>query len=55
MAQVYLYGDSLKSMCVALVVPDEEVLLDYAQKQNIPGSFKELCSNEVKGSYIRKW
>jgi len=46
-AQVYLYGDSLKSACVALVIPDEEALVPYAQEKNIPGSFQELCENKV--------
>ena len=45
--QVYLYGDSLKSACVALVVPDEEVLVAYAKAKDLPGNFQELCQNEV--------
>lgn len=46
-AQVYQYGDSLKNACVAIVVPDEEVLTKWATDNNVPGSFQELCNNQV--------
>ena len=46
-AQCYLYGDSLKSCCVALVIPDEEVLMAWAKEKHVSGTFKELCQNEV--------
>ena len=49
-AQAYLHGDSLQSMCVAIIVPDEEELMAWAQKQQITGTFDELCKNEVKNS-----
>ena len=46
-AQAYLHGDSMQSACVAIVVPDEEELMVWAKKKNIPGTFEELCKNEV--------
>lgn len=45
-AQAYLYGDSLKSACVAIIVPDEEVLTEWAKETGKAGTFKELCSAE---------
>uniref|UniRef100_A0A914R653 AMP-binding enzyme C-terminal domain-containing protein n=1 Tax=Parascaris equorum TaxID=6256 RepID=A0A914R653_PAREQ len=50
-AQLFVHGESLKSCLVAIVVPDEEVLLkSSADILNIHDvSFEELCSNkEVK-------
>ena len=47
-AQAYLYGDSLKSACVALIVPDEEVLMPWAAEQGLSKTFKELCDSEVR-------
>ncbi len=46
-AQVYQYGDSLKSACVAIIVPDEEVLAKWARDNNVEGSFQELCKDQV--------
>ena len=47
-AQIFLYGDSLRSSCVAIVVPDEEVLLGWAASNGHSDvSFEELCREEV--------
>lgn len=46
-AQCFLYGDSLKSCCIVLVIPDEEVLVAWANENKQTGSFKELCHNQV--------
>ncbi len=48
-AQAFHYGNSLKSCCIGIIVPDEEPLLDWAKENGISGDFKQLCSNEVKG------
>ncbi|XP_019856159.1 PREDICTED: long-chain-fatty-acid--CoA ligase 1-like [Amphimedon queenslandica] len=46
-AQMFLYGDSLRSSCVAIVVPDEEVLMQWAGEHDKGGkSFEELCTDE---------
>ncbi|MBN3275509.1 ACSL5 ligase, partial [Polyodon spathula] len=44
-AQVFVHGDSLKSCLVGIVVPDPEVLPDFAAKRGIKGSFEDLCKN----------
>ena len=50
-AQAYVYGDSLKSCAVAIIVPDEETLLKWAEENNISGSFADLCVKEVGVAY----
>ena len=48
-AQVFVYGDSLKPSVVAVVVPDEEVLKKWAKSEGIEGDFATLCSkSQVK-------
>jgi len=43
---VFVYGDSFKNYLVAIVVPDQDVLLPWAQQQGIKGDFAALCLNE---------
>uniref|UniRef100_A0A8C9WJX9 Long-chain-fatty-acid--CoA ligase n=1 Tax=Scleropages formosus TaxID=113540 RepID=A0A8C9WJX9_SCLFO len=45
-AQVFVHGDSLQSSLVGIVVPDPEVLPDFAAKLGVKGSFEELCRNQ---------
>jgi len=50
-AQTFVYGDSLKASLVAIVVPDEEVLLAYAKANGIinssnGSSLRALCDDE---------
>lgn len=48
-----LFGDSLRSCCVAVVVPDEEVLFQWAKKHNKKDkSLKELCCDEVSMNLV---
>nr|CAH7756997.1 unnamed protein product [Callosobruchus chinensis] len=48
-SQVFVYGESLKSCIVAIVVPDVDVIKCWAQENGIPGTFSVLCNNpEVK-------
>ena len=47
-AQVYLHGDSLQDVCVAIIVPDEEELTLWARRNGVPGEFTELCRREVR-------
>lgn len=54
-AQAYLYGDSLKSACVAIIVPDEEVLMEWAKGNGHTKTFKGLCNSEVRGVANWKW
>ncbi|XP_033643774.1 long-chain-fatty-acid--CoA ligase 1-like [Asterias rubens] len=54
-AQAFIFGDSLKSCLVAIIVPDEEELKKYAGKNNLSGSFKELCQlKEVKAAILNQ-
>lgn len=46
-AQAFVYGDSLRDHIVAVVVPDEETVMQLAKNKNWEGSFKELCAGEV--------
>ncbi|XP_005996309.1 long-chain-fatty-acid--CoA ligase 5 [Latimeria chalumnae] len=46
-AQVFVHGDSLQSCLVGIVVPDPEVLPDFAAKLGQNGSYEELCKNPV--------
>ena len=48
-AQAFLHGDSLKCCCVALVVPDEEVLTAWAKENGNTQTFQEMCASEVRG------
>ena len=47
-AQAYIYGDSLKSCVVAIIVPDEDAVGIWAKENNISGNFAELCTNDVR-------
>ena len=46
----------VQSCLVGIVVPDPEVLPNWAKKKGIQGEFKDLCKNTVgKGSSYSKW
>ena len=47
-AQAYLYGDSLKSYAVAIIVPDEDAVSVWAKENNVTGNFIELCTYDVR-------
>ena len=36
-----------QSFILAVIVPDEEVLIPWAKENNLPTTLKELCENEV--------
>jgi len=47
--QVFVYGESLKSCIIAIVVPDVDVVKSWAFENNIEGTFSVLCAHpEVK-------
>lgn len=48
--QVFVYGESLKSCIVAVIVPDVDVVKCWALENNIPGTLSVLCAN----SEVRK-
>ncbi|MBN3297891.1 long-chain-fatty-acid--CoA ligase 6 [Amia ocellicauda] len=43
--QVFVHGDSLQSHLIGIVVPDPEVLAQWARERGIVGSYEELCRN----------
>jgi long-chain acyl-CoA synthetase len=47
-AQAFVYGDSFQSCLVAIIVPDEERVLAWAQtKDNTQLSFADLCKMDT--------
>uniref|UniRef100_A0A673BW80 Arachidonate--CoA ligase n=1 Tax=Sphaeramia orbicularis TaxID=375764 RepID=A0A673BW80_9TELE len=44
-AQLYVHGDSLQSCLVGIVVPDPEVMPEWARKKGLIGTYKDLCKN----------
>jgi long-chain acyl-CoA synthetase len=44
-AQSFVYGQSLESSLVAVVVPDSEFLMPWAEKNGIEGDFAALCQD----------
>ncbi|XP_022099327.1 long-chain-fatty-acid--CoA ligase 1-like isoform X2 [Acanthaster planci] len=54
-AQAFVFGDSLQSFLVGIIVPDEEELKHYAARNNLRGSFKELCElKEVTAAILNQ-
>ena len=52
--EIFVYGNSLKSYLVAIVVPDKAVLENFAKANNIEGDFEELCKNKKVNEFIMK-
>lgn len=54
MAQAFVYGDSLQSTLVGIIVPDQDVLKVWAAAQSgLSGkSFEELCRSEEVKKFI---
>jgi long-chain acyl-CoA synthetase len=49
-AQIYVHGESLQSVLIAIVVPDPEKIFTLAKKYNIPTSgqtVESLCKNSL--------
>ena len=54
-AQMFVFGDSLKPALVAIVVPDKEVFEKWAKEQSFPGEYKEQVSNQtVVASFFKE-
>merc|ERR1712146_175424 len=45
-AQIFVYGDSFKTTLVAIVVPDEPVVAQWAKDNGLSGDFAQLCQEE---------
>ncbi|XP_077998937.1 long-chain-fatty-acid--CoA ligase 1-like [Glandiceps talaboti] len=46
-AQIFIYGESLKSTLIAIVVPDPETVPKWAAAKGIRGDLEYLCRNKV--------
>ncbi|NWS37413.1 ACSL5 ligase, partial [Probosciger aterrimus] len=44
-AQVFVHGESLKSFLIGIVVPDPEMLPEFAANLGVKGSYEDLCKN----------
>ena len=54
-AQVYVHGDSLETCCVAIVVPDEEVVRALAGHKGIEEkTWEGICANDEIKQFIMK-
>ncbi|OQR92922.1 Long-chain-fatty-acid--CoA ligase [Achlya hypogyna] len=52
--QIFVYGDSLHSMLVGIVVPDQRELERLAASLGVTGSFEELCANAAVVAAVQK-
>jgi long-subunit acyl-CoA synthetase (AMP-forming) len=44
---MFLYGDSNESFALAIIVPNQKTIEDYARRLNIVGSYEQLCVNPM--------
>ncbi|KAG7516968.1 long-chain-fatty-acid-CoA ligase 6 isoform X1 [Solea senegalensis] len=52
-SQLYVHGDSLQSCLVGIVVPDPEVMPQWAKKKGMLGTYNDLCKNtELKKAIL---
>ena len=52
--QVLIYGDSLKSNLVAIIIPDELAVQAWADSKGISASFEDICLREDLNAEIIK-
>lgn len=50
--QIWVYGDGTKFDLIAVVVPLQTHLEDWAKSKGISGSYAELCTNPLAREYI---
>lgn len=53
-AQIFIYGDSFKSCLLAVVVPDEAMLLEWARKNGHDGDYAVLCDVPAVRDAVQK-
>jgi long-chain acyl-CoA synthetase len=53
--QAFVYGDSLQSTLVAIIIPDEVPFVAWAAANGFPGkSFKDLCADPAVRKSVQK-
>lgn len=50
--QIFIYGDSLQSYLVAIIVPDKDFTMKWAKRQNIEGEFADVIKTDEFKKYI---
>ena len=51
--QNFMYGDSLQSNMVGIIVPEKEPLMKWAAEKGIAGTYEELCEKqETKDMFV---
>ena len=50
--QVFIYGDSLQSFLVAIIVPDQDEVLKWAKREGESGEFDDIIKGEKFKKYI---
>lgn len=53
-AQAFVYGDSLKSSLVGVIVPEEEKIMEWAKGKNLEANMDSLCKNTELKELILK-
>ncbi|CAD8156607.1 unnamed protein product [Paramecium octaurelia] len=53
-SESFIYGDSLQSQIVAIIVPLKDFVEKYAAEKSIQGDFEQLCKNPEIISYYQK-
>ncbi len=53
-AQIFVYGNSLKNNLIAIVVPEEERIFEWAKENNCEQDMRTLCQNSELNAYILK-
>lgn len=52
---ICIYGESSKTYCLALVVPNEKALEQLAEQLDITGTYEELCNNpKVEAAVLKE-
>jgi long-chain acyl-CoA synthetase len=54
LAQIFVYGSSFKSTLVAIVVPEETALFEFAKEKGLELSMSALCKNKQVKELIFK-
>lgn len=51
-ALIFLYGDSLRNYCIAIIVPEKEELEKLSEKLGVSGDYEYLCRNANVNKFL---